>query len=92
MSISKERREEIEDKWIETVKFDQNGCLCRFTELFPNEIGKAFERIWENRPFVGWYSANYKPAYMYSYLGKGYSHEEAYLLRALTLNMLLDDN
>lgn len=94
MTISKTRRRQIENKWqAESSHLYSSGePLCLFLGSFAEEIVQPFREVWIGRPTTGSLFGSMTPAYMDKYLGSQHDTEEAYLLRALTLNMLLDDN
>ena len=94
MKISKTRRREIEEKWqAESLHVYSRGKpLCTFTRYHAKELVQPFKEVWNNRPRARLSYGCITPDFMCAYMGYSYDLEEAYLLRALTLNMLLDDN
>ena len=97
MTISKTRREEIERNWRaeSSFGFGRGHPLCSFAKRHAEELIDPFKKVWDSRTPLGLghgYMYMRTPGYMDEYLGEMCDNEEAYLLRALTLNMLLDDN
>lgn len=81
----KYNREEIERAWVEeSVKKLSGIPLCSFIDYSKFlAIRKAWNQVWDKQSKV----------YMYAYFQReSYFSDLTYLCRALSLNMLLDDN
>jgi len=91
MSISKKRRKEIEDRWqlMSTGRSASGHWLCNAISLYARELSGGFDKVWDDRPPLVYCEHVH---FISDYLGVDSCVDQIYLLRALTLNMLLDDN
>lgn len=86
MKITKQRREEIEKAWVkESEKYYGGEALCWFLKKHYTEAESNWCSTWKKQEFFA----------IYCYFGAVFDYNTAdltYLCRALSLNMLLDDN
>ena len=80
------KREQIEQDWIDESSEDGKS-LCRF--INDKDLHYMLIKAW----IEVWYSEEREHSYIHNYFyGDQERLELSYLCRALTLNMLLDDN
>ncbi len=81
-------REQIETSWLSENRTNRGTPLCRFTSDINLCLGYKWHEIWhtDDNPHLMVSGLYYKPIHT------DYIDELTYLTRALSLNMLLDDN
>lgn len=89
----KYNREEIEIDWVYLSGYGEGAFLCSFVKNISMELRYIFYNITKDWREYTNYDVLLDTFTMDYFFGEyDASIEELYLLRALTLNMLLDDN
>jgi len=84
--MSKITRKEVKQAFINFIHPAGRGpTLCNFTANQSYDLGQAFKKVWDIRPN--------RPTFITGlFIDEPCQDELTYLCRALTLNILLDDN
>jgi len=83
--LTAKKRKELEEKW-QAYSYREGLILCFFLTVHAPELKRKFKSLWETSDHI--FISDY---YFEEEYACRYDKDLAYLCRALTLNMFLDD-